>query len=92
VDGALEADVEREHSEERALMQRDDDAVTQGVNIMAFCKEYNARTADKAGTVIPVEITVFEVCTAFNFCAHRHPSSGSIQLPPGAFRKLSTAV
>merc|ERR1719238_576021 len=31
-----------------------------GVNIMMFCKEYNARTSDKAGTVIPVEISVFE--------------------------------
>ena len=31
-----------------------------GVNIMMFCKEYNARTSDKSGTVIPVEITVFE--------------------------------
>jgi large subunit ribosomal protein L11 len=30
-----------------------------GVNIMAFCKEYNARTANMAGSVIPVEITVF---------------------------------
>jgi large subunit ribosomal protein L11 len=30
-----------------------------GVNIMAFCKEYNARTANQAGTVIPVEITIF---------------------------------
>ena len=33
----------------------------QGVNIMMFCKEYNARTADQAGMIIPVEITVFEV-------------------------------
>lgn len=32
-----------------------------GVNIMAFCKDYNARTADKMGYVIPVEITVFDV-------------------------------
>lgn len=31
-----------------------------GVNIMEFCKAYNAQTADKAGTIIPVEITVFE--------------------------------
>ena len=31
-----------------------------GVNIMMFCKEYNARTSDKKGTVIPVEISVFE--------------------------------
>jgi large subunit ribosomal protein L11 len=30
-----------------------------GVNIMAFCKDYNARTANMAGTVIPVEITVY---------------------------------
>jgi len=30
-----------------------------GVNIMAFCKEYNARTSGMAGSVIPVEITVF---------------------------------
>ena len=30
-----------------------------GVNIMAFCKEYNARTANMVGSVIPVEITVF---------------------------------
>ena len=31
-----------------------------GVNIAAFCKEYNARTGDKMGLIIPVEISVFE--------------------------------
>lgn len=31
-----------------------------GVNIMAFCKEYNAKTQDKVGMVIPVEISVHE--------------------------------
>ena len=31
-----------------------------GVNIMQFVKEYNERTASQAGTIIPVEITVFE--------------------------------
>src|SRR3972149_2376491 len=31
-----------------------------GVNIMAFCKDYNERTASQAGTIVPVEITVFE--------------------------------
>ncbi len=30
-----------------------------GVNIMEFCKAFNAKTQDKAGTIIPVEITVF---------------------------------
>jgi len=31
-----------------------------GINLMMFCKEYNARTADQAGMVIPAEITIFE--------------------------------
>jgi large subunit ribosomal protein L11 len=31
-----------------------------GINIVAFCKEYNAKTADKAGYIIPVEITAYE--------------------------------
>jgi len=30
-----------------------------GVNIMAFCKEYNARTSNRAGEIIPAEITIF---------------------------------
>lgn len=30
-----------------------------GVNIMAFCKEYNARTQNKAGEIIPAEISVY---------------------------------
>ena len=30
-----------------------------GINIMAFCKEYNDRTSSQAGSIIPVEITVF---------------------------------
>lgn len=40
---------------------------SKGVNIMAFCKDYNARTADKPGYVIPVEITVFDVCSFLPF-------------------------
>ena len=31
-----------------------------GVNIAAFCKEYNAKTTDKNGLIIPVEISVYE--------------------------------
>lgn len=31
-----------------------------GVNIMGFCKEFNARTQDQAGLIIPVEISVYE--------------------------------
>lgn len=40
---------------------------SKGVNIMAFCKEYNAKTSDKAGYVIPVEITVYDVSNPFFF-------------------------
>jgi len=32
----------------------------QGVNIMAFCKEYNTRTQDQVGMIIPAEITIYE--------------------------------
>ena len=31
-----------------------------GINIMGFCKEYNEKTASMAGSIVPVEITVFE--------------------------------
>ncbi len=31
-----------------------------GVNIMGFCKEYNAKTANQTGYIVPVEITVYE--------------------------------
>jgi large subunit ribosomal protein L11 len=30
-----------------------------GINIMGFCKEYNARTSGQAGSIIPVELTIF---------------------------------
>src|SRR5574341_509111 len=31
-----------------------------GINIMQFCKDYNAKTASMAGTIVPVEITIFQ--------------------------------
>lgn len=45
-----------------------------GVNIMAFCKEYNAKTADKAGLIVPVEISVFED-RSFTFVLKTPPAS-----------------
>lgn len=45
-----------------------------GVNIMAFCKEYNAKTSDQAGMVIPVEISVFED-RSFTFILKTPPAS-----------------
>ena len=53
----------------------------QGVNIMAFCKEYNAATQDKVGTVIPVEITVFEVSNLISGCALSHTVVVPVVLP-----------
>jgi large subunit ribosomal protein L11 len=45
-----------------------------GLNIMAFCKEYNERTADQAGSIIPVEITVFED-RSFTFITKTPPAA-----------------
>ncbi len=45
-----------------------------GVNIMMFCKEYNAKTADQAGMIIPVEISVYED-RSFTFVLKTPPAS-----------------
>ncbi len=45
-----------------------------GVNIMGFCKEFNARTKDQAGLVIPVVITVFQD-KSFTFITKSPPAS-----------------
>jgi large subunit ribosomal protein L11 len=46
----------------------------QGINIMGFCKEYNERTSSQAGSIIPVEITVFED-RSFTFVTKTPPTS-----------------
>lgn len=53
-----------------------------GVNIMMFCKEYNARTADQAGMVVPVEISVFED-RSFTFVLKTPPASVLIKKAAG---------
>jgi len=45
-----------------------------GINIMAFCKEYNERTASQEGFIIPVEITVYED-RSFSFVTKMPPVS-----------------
>jgi len=45
-----------------------------GVNIAGFCKEYNARTADQVGMIIPVEISVFED-RSYSFILKTPPAS-----------------
>ena len=49
-----------------------------GVNIMAFCKDYNDKTASQAGTIVPVEITVYED-RSFTFITKTPPASDLIK-------------
>jgi len=58
-----------------------------GVNIAGFCKEYNARTADQMGLIIPVEISVFED-RSYNFILKTPPTSvliaKAVKIPKGS--------
>ncbi|NLN88352.1 MAG: 50S ribosomal protein L11 [Syntrophomonadaceae bacterium] len=45
-----------------------------GVNIMGFCKEYNAKTANQTGYIVPVEITIYED-RSFSFEIKSPPAS-----------------
>ncbi len=53
-----------------------------GVNIMDFCKAFNAQTQDKSGTIIPVEITVFED-RSFTFITKTPPAAILIKQAAG---------
>ena len=53
-----------------------------GVNIMAFCKDYNERTASQAGTVVPVDITVYED-RSFTFVLKTPPASDLLKRAAG---------
>jgi len=45
-----------------------------GINLMAFCKEYNARTSDRMGDIIPADITIFSD-GSFKFVLRTSPAS-----------------
>jgi large subunit ribosomal protein L11 len=66
-----------------------------GVNIMGFCKEYNARTQAQIGQVIPVEITIFQD-GSFNFITKTPPAGDLIKkaagLPKGSAEPNKTKV
>jgi len=49
-----------------------------GLNIMGFCKEYNERTASQAGSIVPVEITVYDD-RSFTFVTKTPPASDLIK-------------
>jgi large subunit ribosomal protein L11 len=53
-----------------------------GINIMQFCKEYNARTQSKMGDIIPAEITVFQD-GSFKFILKSPPTSELLKKAAG---------
>ncbi len=53
-----------------------------GVNIMAFVKEYNERTSSQAGTIVPVDLTVFED-RSFAFVIKTPPASEMLRRAAG---------
>ena len=61
-----------------------------GVNIMAFCKEYNERTSAQAGSIIPVEITVFED-RSFTFITKTPPATDLLKKALGVEKGSGTA-
>jgi large subunit ribosomal protein L11 len=59
-----------------------------GVNIMGFCKEYNARTQAQIGQVIPVDITIFQD-GSFNFVTKTSPAGDLIKKAAGVTKGSS---
>ena len=60
-----------------------------GINIMGFCKEYNERTANQAGSIVPVEITVYED-RSFTFILKTPPAAELIKKAAGVAKGSST--
>ena len=61
-----------------------------GINIMAFCKEYNERTAAQAGSIIPAEITVYED-RSFTFTTKTPPVTDLLRKALGIEKGASNA-
>jgi large subunit ribosomal protein L11 len=53
-----------------------------GINIMAFCKEYNDRTSSQTGSIVPAEITVFED-RSFTFVTKTPPATDLLKKAAG---------
>lgn len=60
-----------------------------GVNIMDFCKQYNAKTADQTGTIVPVEIMVYED-RSFSFILKTPPAAVLIKKAAGLEKASAT--
>jgi large subunit ribosomal protein L11 len=61
-----------------------------GVNIMAFCKDYNEQTGSQAGSIVPVEITVYED-RSFTFITKTPPASDLLKRALGVEKGSGTA-
>ncbi len=61
-----------------------------GINIMAFCKEYNERTSKQAGSIIPVEIAVYED-RSFTFITKTPPTTDLLKKALGVEKGASAA-
>ena len=61
-----------------------------GVNIMAFCKEYNERTAAQAGSIIPAEITIYDD-RSFTFITKTPPTADLLRKALGVEKGASTS-
>jgi large subunit ribosomal protein L11 len=61
-----------------------------GVNIMAFCKDYNEQTSSQAGSIVPVEITVYED-RSFTFITKTPPASDLLKKALSIEKASSTA-
>jgi large subunit ribosomal protein L11 len=59
-----------------------------GVNLMQFCKEYNARTASMAGNIVPAEITIYQDGT-FKFDLKTPPTPDLLRKAAGVERGSS---
>jgi len=59
-----------------------------GINIMTFCKEYNERTSTQAGSIIPVEITVFDD-RSFTFITKTPPTTDLLKKALGVEKGAS---
>jgi large subunit ribosomal protein L11 len=60
-----------------------------GINIMAFCKEYNERTANMVGSIIPAEITIYED-RSFTFITKTPPAADLLKKAAGVEKGAPT--
>ena len=60
-----------------------------GINIMAFCKEYNGRTANRAGDIIPAEITIY-TDGSFTFILKSPPTAVLLKKAAGVDKGSAT--